>query len=139
MNYQGTFNSEELKIEKLLNLFLNARVSGDVNSEAVGEHLDDDMLSAFVEGELNSSESLPVVNHLVDCSFCRNVTAELVKLDLQFADEPLVQSVVEEAPSKITQVLNGILAKIFGNNEGAVFAHQEPDEEDEDESERDKT
>lgn len=138
MNYQGTLNSEELKIEKLLNLFLNARVSGDVSSEAVSEHLDDDTLSAFVEGNLNSGESLPVINHLVDCSFCRDVTAELVRLDLQFADEPVAEAITEESPSKITQVLNGILAKIFGNNEGAVFAHQESENESEDESETDK-
>ncbi|MCW5960506.1 MAG: hypothetical protein KIS76_10125 [Pyrinomonadaceae bacterium] len=141
MNYQGILNSEELKIEKLLNLFLNARVSGDVSSEAVGEHLDDDTISAFVEGDLNREESVPVIKHLVDCSFCRNVTAELVKLDLHFADEPVVESVIEEVPSKITQVLNGILAKIFGNNDGAVFAHQEPENEsdDEEESKTEKT
>ncbi|MEZ5427543.1 MAG: hypothetical protein R2747_14820 [Pyrinomonadaceae bacterium] len=96
---------------------------------AEGQHLDEDSLSAFVEGSLRQKEALPIVNHLVDCSFCRHVTAELVKLDFAFADESVPVIAESHAPSKISEVLNGILGRIFGTNDGVVFAHQEADEE----------
>jgi len=34
----------------------------------------------------------------------------------------------EQEPAKISQVLNGILTRIFGTRDGAVFAHHEEDE-----------
>jgi hypothetical protein len=118
-------SAQDLKVQGLIDSFLRARVS---NSEAKfeGEHLDDDSLTAFVEGNLSERESEPVVSHLVDCSFCRHITTELVRLDLAFAaDEHQVTVNQNEQPSKISEVLNGLLSRIFGTSENAVFAHQE--------------
>lgn len=128
MENTGNIKLEEIRIQGLLDRFLN-RQSAASGLSTQENHLDDDSLTAFVEGNLSERESKPIVSHLVDCSFCRHVTAELVRLDLAFADEP-VQSVVQESqPSKISEVLSGLLAKIFGTNE--VFAHNEAEEKSE--------
>lgn len=127
MENTGKTNLEEIRIQGLLDRYLN-RQSAASGLSTQENHLDDDSLTAFVEGNLSERESKPIVSHLVDCSFCRHVTAELVRLDIAFADEQ-VQTVVEESqPSRISEVLNGLLAKIFGTGDSAVFAHHEAEE-----------
>ncbi len=130
MEKEGSFNLEELKTQKLISNYLHLQVSSNGLS-ADGQHLDEDSLSAFVEGNLGQKESQPIVSHLVDCSFCRQVTAELVKLDFALAGEMQQTVVNTETPSKITEVLSNILSRIFGTNDGAVFAHQETEEDNE--------
>ena len=133
MENTGNKNIEEIRIQGLLDSYLN-RQSTVVSTQQ--NHLDEDSLAAFVEGNLSERESKPIVSHLVDCSFCRHVTAELVRLDLAFADEQ-VQAVVEESqPSRISEVLNNLLTKIFGTSESAVFAHQEAEEKTENKEEK---
>lgn len=127
MENEGNINSEELNIQKLLSNYLHLRVSSNALSSE-GQHLDEDALSAFVEGRLGQKESQPVVSHLVDCSFCRHVTAELVKLDFAFAEET-PQTFEIETPSKISEVLSNVLSRLFGTNDSAVFAHQEKEED----------
>ena len=128
MENEGQLNSENIQIQRLLNSFLPLRTANN-GLPSDGQHLDEDSLTAFVEGNLAQRETQPIVNHLVECSFCRHVTAELVRLDLAFADEELPSVVNGSQPSKISEVLSGLLARIFGNNDGAVFAHQEKEEE----------
>jgi hypothetical protein len=133
MENTGNKNIEEIRIQGLLDSYLN-RQSTVVSTQQ--NHLDEDSLAAFVEGNLSERESKPIVSHLVDCSFCRHVTAELVRLDLAFADEQ-VQAVVEEnQPSRISEVLNNLLAKIFGTSDSAVFAHHETEEKTENKEEK---
>ena len=89
-------------------------------------HLDHDTLAAFTEGTLSERESAPAVAHLSACSFCRHITAELVRLDADLADEPVAAQTFEtSAPSKVSEVLSGLFEKIFGGAENAVFAHEE--------------
>lgn len=127
-------NPQELQIQGLVDRFLKVRTAKTTEENW---HLDEDALSAFVEGNLNQREATPIVSHLVDCSFCRNVTAELVRLDMAFAGEEVRVVEVESAqPSKISEVLNGLLAKIFGTNDASVFAHQEDEDEEEKESKK---
>lgn len=116
---------QENKIQALLDSYLRTRTSGP----AAENHLDDDSLTAFVEGNLSEREALPMVSHMVDCSFCRHVTTELVRLDMAFADSPVEARVEASEPSKVSEVLSGILTRIFGNNDGAVFAHEEKEPE----------
>ena len=86
---------EELKMQGLLGRYLVARVATERSANAGADHLDDDTLSAFVEGSLSAREAKAIVSHLVD----------------------------------------GILSRIFGTRDGAVFAHHEDDKEAEDNSE----
>jgi hypothetical protein len=124
-----TTTTEDLMIQGLLGSYLRFRsVNESLNND---KHLDDDSLTAFVEGNLSERESAPILSHLVDCSFCRHVTAELVKLDFAFAGEEATAPVVESAPSSVSDVLNNLLSRIFGTSDSAVLAHQEPEEKDE--------
>ena len=136
MENKGLINSQDSQIQELLGKFLRV-YSSTKDSESFRElHLDEDSLAAFVEGSLNRRESQPIITHLVDCSFCRHITAELVKLDYAFAgiEETRMANVEENEPSKITGVLSGLLSRIFGSSEAAVFAHQETEKESENDS-----
>ncbi len=128
MENNSQIKSEVTNIERVMKNYLRLKVNSDtINTE--GQHLDQDALTAFVEGSLTRRETPPIVNHLVKCSFCRHITAELVRLDLAFADNEEVFAVNEKQPSKVSGVLSGLLTRIFGNSDNAVFAHQEKDEE----------
>ena len=125
-------DSQDSRIQNLLGGFLPARSSINGSESYAGAHLDDDSLTAFVEGNLNRRESQPIIKHLVDCSFCRHITAELVKLDYAFAgieENQPVNVIKENEPSKISDVLNGLLSRIFGTTDSAVFAHNEAEDE----------
>jgi hypothetical protein len=116
----------------LLEAFLVSRRSLKSSAAETSIHIDEDFLAAFTEGNLNERETLPIVGHLVDCGFCRHKTAELVRLDLEFEGSHEHAGAIEHAaePQKISGVLSGLFAKIFGNAEGAVFAHNEKDADD---------
>lgn len=137
MENKGKINPIDLKIQGLLDRYLRVR-SVSKGFETEQTHLDEDSLSAFVEGNLTRREAQPVVNHLVGCSFCRDITAELVRLDLAFAEQPQPVAAVETHPTKVSEVLSGILSRIFGTSDGAVFAHHEEDSKEEKEEENKK-
>lgn len=122
----------ELKIQGVLDGYL--RTTSSNNDLNLSNHLDEDTLTAFVEGNLTETEAKPITTHLVSCSFCRHISAELIKLDMAFAEEAQVVTITESEPTKVSEVLGGILTRIFGTNDSAVFAHQE-DEKDESEVE----
>ena len=129
MENEIKLNAQELQIQGLLDRYL---ASSNKGITAEGSHIDDDSLSAFVEGSLNRRESDSVVSHLVDCGFCRHTTAELVRLDLAFAEEAAPVRIAAPAESsKISEVLSGIFSRIFGTTDGAVFAHEEKEKKDE--------
>ena len=128
MENKGLINTEDIQIQGILDRYLRLKTSSNSFSEK--NHLDEDSVAAFVEGNLQESEAQPVVKHLVDCSYCRHVTSELVRLDFALADESTTQVVVENGkPSKVSEVLSGLLARMFGTTDGAVFAHQEKEED----------
>lgn len=131
MENKEQISSEEIKIQGLLDRYLHFRSTKAFS----GSHLDEDSLNAFVEGSLTKCESSPILKHLIDCSFCLNVTAELAKLEMAFADDAAATvSIPATEPTKVYDVLKGILSRIFGTQDDAVFAHQEKEEEQETEN-----
>lgn len=127
MENKGLINQQDIQIQGVVDRYLRSKVSSN-NSTTQTLHLDEDSLAAFTEGNLSQREAQPIVSHLVDCSFCRHVTAELIRLDLAFAEDKVKVLAVEQQPSKISEVLNNLLSRIFGTNDGAVFAHQEKED-----------
>ena len=117
------------KIQLLVNRYLSTRESEGAG--AVSGHPDEDSISAFVEGAMSDREAGPVVSHLVACSFCRHVTAELITLDAALAENEAVAAQPATAePTRVSEVLSGILDRIFGAAEPAVFAHGEDESRD---------
>jgi len=130
-------NTETVKIQGILARYLELRSRQTVQSQALA-HLDEDSLNAFAEGTLSEREAMPVIDHLTDCSFCRHKTVEMVRLELEFADMDAPVHVRETSePASVASVLNGILSRIFGSGESAVFAHEEPRKNDEEKKEED--
>ena len=127
METTGNMTPQEQKIQGLLDRFLASRPSNRAENAL---HLDDDTLSAFTEGTLSEREAAPIVSHLVDCGFCRHMSAELVKLHLEFASEPeTARSEAHAAePAKISEVLSRMFANIFGTADHAVTAHEEKEQ-----------
>jgi hypothetical protein len=126
-------NQQEITIQGLIGQYLAKRPTVSNNSD----HLDQDTLSAFIEGSLNERQATPVVGHLVKCDFCRHVSAELIRLDMEFAENAPATASVDQAPGKISEVLSGLFSKIFGTVDGAVFAHSEDDKDKDEESAKD--
>ena len=125
-------HSQEAAIQNLVGQFLKVRSGRRSNRTDAGPHLDQDSLAAFTEGVLSEREAKPIVSHLVDCSFCLHGTAELVRLDMAFAETPAAVTVAETAePRKVSEVLSGLISRIFGTTDGAVFAHEEKNKDDE--------
>ncbi|MCO6511171.1 MAG: hypothetical protein J5I65_10315 [Aridibacter famidurans] len=123
-------NNKGINRDELFREILGAYLRSDTSSKEFEErdHLDGDTIAAFVEGNLSEREARPVNSHLVDCSFCRHRSAELIRLDLEFAEETAKAPEAKPAPTKVSDVLSGILGKILGAGEGAVFAHQEDED-----------
>ena len=129
MENKKFINPQDIQIQGLLDRYLRSQVSRNNSATPEDQHLDEDALAAFAEGNLGEREALPIVSHLVNCSFCRHVTTELVRLDLAFADDEVLIAASGNQPSRISEVLNNLLSRIFGTNDSAVFAHQEKEED----------
>ena len=137
MKNEWLISPQDIQIQGLLDRYMRSEVSSE-NFTDQARHLEEDLLAAFVEGNLGERETKPIVNHLVECSFCRHVTAELIRLDLAFTEEEVKFVESENQPSRISEVLSGLLSRIFGINDDAVFAHQEKEEKEEKSIEEDK-
>lgn len=138
MENKELINPRDIQIQGLIDGYLRSKANSE-SSAMSGEHLDEDSLAAFTEGSLSKREAQPIVNHLVACSFCRHVTTELVRLDLAFTEDAVHVTAVENQPSKVSEVLSNLLSRIFGTNDGAVFAHQEKEEDSEKAENSEKT
>lgn len=95
-----------------------------------GVHLDEDALSAFVEGRLTETESAPVIQHLVGCGFCRRATAELIRLESQIGPAEGATPPVEEEPGRIRSLLDNLASRVLPQSDAdAVFAYHAPAED----------
>lgn len=133
---KGQINAEELKIQGLIDRFLRFRIANN-NFRGSENHLGDDSLTAFIEGKISERESPAIIEHLVNCSFCLHVTGELARLSDTFAEDDVTISATTKEPTKVSEILSGMLSRIFGINDGAVFAHQENKKEDEEKEDND--
>jgi hypothetical protein len=127
-------NKENNEIQALLEGYLRFRSSAS-KTAVMGEHLDEDSLAAFVDGDLTQRENTFFASHLVDCSFCLHKTAELSQLRNAFEEEAYEAIPQTSQPVKISEVLSDLFSRLFGSSEGAVFAHEE--KKDDENSEKD--
>lgn len=94
-------------------------------------HLDEDALSAFVEGRLREQESAPVIQHLVGCGFCRRATAQLIRLESELGPvDAGASEALKEEPGRIRSLLDNLASRVLPQSEGdAVFAYHAPAED----------
>ena len=133
MEHSGEIRPENVQVHDLVNRYLISRRSLKSSAAETSFHLDDDSLATFVEGSLSERELGPVMTHLVDCGFCLHKTAELVRLDFEFAESNELAGAADtsQQPSKISTVLSDLFSKIFATGDDAVFAHEEKSDQDE--------
>lgn len=118
-------NKESERLRRIVHEHLRRRSSSA--SSTVGAHLDEDALSAFVEGRLSETESAPVVKHLVSCHHCRHITAQLVRLEMETAGDEASTTPSEEKPGHIRTFLSELAARVLpSSDEDVVFAYHAP-------------
>ena len=107
-------------------LLHRAEVAPPAGAYPAGVHLDEDALSAFVEGRLSDTESRPIISHLVACNSCRRFTAELVRLESELGHmEASASPAPAEEPSRIRNLLENLAARVLPDSE-EVFAYHAP-------------
>jgi hypothetical protein len=100
-----------------------------------GRHLDEDMLSVFVEGRLSEKENSPLVSHLVACASCRHTTVQLIRLADTLEPEmpPLAQPAPAVESGLFRRFFEGLRARVMsvGSETEAVFAYHDTETPDE--------
>lgn len=133
---QEQFNQENQQIGQLLTAFLKSK-TGET-SAAAGVHLDEDSISAFVDGALSNRESEPIMRHLVGCSPCRKITAQLARLAEDLNEQPVAMESAAPQTSRLQQFLQSLGLSSLGIGDEAVFAHNEVAEDDKKEDSENK-
>ncbi|MBD0327436.1 MAG: hypothetical protein ICV68_13450, partial [Pyrinomonadaceae bacterium] len=82
-----------------------------------GAHLDEDALSAFVEGRLSDTESAPIISHLVACNTCRRFTAELIRLESEIGGSEMSAPTPVEEPGRIRSLLERLAARVLPSSD----------------------
>lgn len=119
-------NKESEYVRRMVHQHLHRRASLAPASPA-GAHLDEDKLSAFTEGRLSDLESAPVIRHLVGCNSCRNITAQLVRLDMELSGVETETPAHVEEPGRIRRLLADLAARVLPSSEGdVVFGYHAP-------------
>lgn len=112
---------------------LQQRALADRLTQATA-HLDEDALSAFVEGRLSEAESKPFVSHLIACTYCRRITAQLIRLESELRVNEGVSDtdtpVIPEEPGRIRRLLENLASRVLpSSGDEAVFAYHAPAED----------
>lgn len=114
------------RVRRMVHQRLSSR-AGVTPASTAGTHLDEDALSAFIEGRLSNLESAPLVRHLVGCGLCRNITAQLVRLDTELSGIETETAPQKEEPGRIRSLLADLAARVFpSTDDDVVFAYHAP-------------
>lgn len=117
-------NKESERLRKLVHVHLQRRAFQ--LAPTVGAHLDEDMLAAFTGGHLSELESAPIIKHLVSCSSCRRITAQLIRLDSELAGEEHPAPAQSEEPHRILSFLSDLASRMIPSTDSEVFAYHAP-------------
>jgi len=119
-------NKDTNSIRYLIQQRLEARMQDKALTGPSEEHLDEDTMSAFIEGRVGESGSSIIVSHLIVCPDCRGASAQLLRLESQFDDESYATT-PNDTPSRLRVFLEGLAAHVIpSSGEDVVFAYQDP-------------
>jgi hypothetical protein len=125
---KGNLKVNNTNISNLLEAFLKYQSRSPI-VEIIGGHLDEDLLSAFIEGKLNQRETAPIIRHLVGCQMCRHVTAQLVQLEFELSENTVIPHSKQAETGRFAEFWNFLTARVFNlNDNSAVFAHHDTTE-----------
>jgi len=116
-------------IGRLLKQRFGEHAMVDASSICSTPHLDDDSLSAFVEGRLGERELPPILMHLIECGGCRQSSAELLRLSTEIESEIAPAVVAQREPGRFKKFLDDLVARVLAKDESSVFAYHAPGEE----------
>jgi Putative zinc-finger len=120
-------NKESDRLRRLVHQHLQRRPASLAPASPTGAHLDEDALSAFIEGRLSSLESAPLVRHLVGCGSCRQITAQLIRLDTELSGVETQAPAPVEEPGRIRRLLADLASRVLPSSEDdVVFAYHAP-------------
>jgi hypothetical protein len=115
------------RVRRMVHQHLQGRASL-ASAAPLGVHLDEDALSAFIEGRLGNLESAPLIRHLIGCGSCRNITAQLIRLDTELSgfEAEAAPSPAEE-PGRIRRLLADLASRVLpSSDDDVVFAYHAP-------------
>lgn len=120
-------NRESDRVRRMVHQHLRGRSSSLAAAAPVGKHLDEDSLSAFVEGRLSRLESAPFIRHLVGCHSCRNITAQLIRLDTELSGIASEAAHPSEGRGRIRALLADLASRVLpSSGDDVVFAYHAP-------------
>ena len=119
-------------IREMIAQRLKTVAAAELSNVSAQQHLDEDMIAAFVEGRLLDNECQPVLAHLAACGACRRTSAQMVQLENQVDAEP--GSDVAGEPGHLESLLSKFGSLVPSTGEEVVFAYQNPEEEQKTES-----
>jgi anti-sigma factor RsiW len=118
-----SLDAEQLVIARLIDLRLKSNPA-HLETDASLSHPDADSMTSFLEGRLESDDSRALVSHLVQCSSCRHLSAQLARADDEVSDRV--------GPEKESPFMDGLLDRLRSSfalsTEDAVFAYEEKDQ-----------
>ncbi|MCS6873580.1 MAG: hypothetical protein N2Z23_02180 [Pyrinomonadaceae bacterium] len=88
---------------------LRAYLAASFNSSEENDHLDEDMINALIEKRLSQKEQKPILEHLMNCAFCRHLTAQIIRLDFNLLEETPLLETTPSFSERITQFLSNLL------------------------------
>ncbi len=117
-------DAEQLAIARMVEVRLR---SNAVRAETSSTHPDSDLMNSFVEGRLESDQEQFLISHLVKCSSCRQLTAQLARAT---PDENEVGNAIApiEEPSLVDGLIERLRRSFVPSTDDAVFAYQETDQ-----------
>src|SRR5713101_2451457 len=99
-------------VRTMVHCRLNSLAGVKTESIPVTAHLEEDAMSAFVEGQLGENETRAIICHLTSCGSCREFTARLSRLESTFTAED-ESTMAEETPSRMRRFLEGLASQII--------------------------
>lgn len=131
---QPEANRGTATIRYMIEQRLKTRMAVESSSSAPSSHLDEDAICAFVEGQLDEAESLPIISHLVACASCRHNTAQLIRLESRFDAED-VGATLNDGSGRVRRLFERLAAGLTPSfEEDVVFGYQSPADEPEQEA-----
>ncbi len=125
-------NMENMELNAIHNL-IGQQLRRQASANTVEDSfLDDDVLTAYVEGRLTERENQRVVKHLLKSDFHRQMVADLMRFEEELGEQEMTMPVVVGEAGRVRRFLESFTVRFFSSDEESVFAyHAQSENQDE--------